>query len=93
MAPRRENRRRPEQEVRDRRLAYQQAFDRERPGTRVLLEDLAEFCFAHESTMHVDPRAHAMQEGRREVWLRIQHHLNLNDQEFWALYRTGGASE
>ena len=31
-----------------------------------------------------------MLEGRREVWLRIQNHLNLTQSELWALH-SGGA--
>jgi hypothetical protein len=52
-----------------------------------VLKDLAKFCRAHESTFHKDPRAHAVMEGRREVWLRIQNQLNLTDEELWALYQ------
>ena len=55
------------------------------PGVEVL-KDLARFCRAHESTFHPDPRAHALAEGRREVWLRIEHHLKLSPDELWSLY-------
>lgn len=51
-----------------------------------VLQDLAKFCRAHESTFHADPRAHAVAEGRREVWLRIQRHLQLDDETLWRLY-------
>lgn len=51
-----------------------------------VLADLAKFCRAHESTFHADPRAHAVAEGRREVFLRIQKHLQLTDDQLWALY-------
>lgn len=54
-------------------------------GTEVL-EDLATFCRAHTTTFHADARAHAVAEGRREVWLRIQRHLNLTDEQLWALH-------
>jgi len=57
-------------------------------GQRVLA-DLARFCRAHKSTMHADPRAHAVMEGRREVWLRIQQHLQLDDESLWKLYGKG----
>ena len=53
---------------------------------QILLEDLAKFCRATESTFHPDARVHALQEGRREVWLRIQQHLKLTDEDAWALY-------
>jgi hypothetical protein len=68
----------------DRRYAYQTTF--KGPLAQTVLKDLARFCRAHESTFHVDPRAHAMAEGRREVWLRIQNHLNLTTDELWELY-------
>lgn len=54
-------------------------------GEEVLL-DLAKFCRAHDTTFHPDPRAHAVAEGRREVWLRIQKHLQLTDDQLWQLY-------
>jgi hypothetical protein len=54
-------------------------------GEEVLI-DLAKFCRAHESTFHADQRAHAVAEGRREVWLRIQRHLQLSDEQLWQLY-------
>lgn len=68
----------------DRRHAYRQTF--KGPLAEVVLRDLARFCRAHRSTFHADPRAHAVAEGRREVWLRIAHHLNLSPDELWSLY-------
>lgn len=67
-----------------RRHQYQLTF-RSPPGQAVL-KDLARFCRANETTFHADPRAHALAEGRREVWLRIQQHLHLPPEELWALY-------
>lgn len=67
-----------------RRTAYMHTFNN--PFGQEVLEDLARFCRAHESTFHVDPRAHAVAEGRREVWLRIAKHLNLNEEQIWQLY-------
>jgi hypothetical protein len=55
------------------------------PGEEVL-EDLAKFCRAHVSTFALDARAHAVAEGRREVWLRIQNNLRLTDEQLWALH-------
>jgi len=51
-----------------------------------VLRDLAKFCRANQSTFHADPRVHAVAEGRREVWLRIQQHLNLTDDQLWQIY-------
>jgi len=67
-----------------RRTAYTRTFD----GTFAdeVLDDLAKFCRAHETTFNPDPRVHAVLEGRREVWLRIQHHLKLTDDDLWRIY-------
>jgi hypothetical protein len=51
-----------------------------------VLNDLAAFCRANKSTFHEDPRAHAVLEGRREVWLRIQQHLQLDEDALWKIY-------
>ena len=67
-----------------RRHAYNVTF--RSPLGEEVLRDLARFCRAHESTFHTDARALAMAEGRREVWLRIQNHLNLTPDELWQLY-------
>jgi hypothetical protein len=56
--------------------AYKRLF--KGPIAAKVLADLAWFCRAEQSTFHADPRAHALLEGRREVWLRIQEHLNLD---------------
>lgn len=68
----------------ERRYAYQKTFHG--PLADVVLKDLARFCRAHESTFHADPRAHAVAEGRREVWLRIQRHLRLTPDQLWEHY-------
>lgn len=68
----------------ERRYAYQKTF--QGPLADVVLKDLARFCRAHESTFHTDARAHAVAEGRREVWLRIQNHIRLSPDELWRLY-------
>lgn len=67
-----------------RRTAYVKTFLG--PFGQEVLIDLAKFCRASESTFHTDARAHAVAEGRREVWLRIQRHLQLTDEQLWALY-------
>lgn len=67
-----------------RRTAYVKTFD-SNFGDEVI-RDLAKFCRANESTFNPDARAHAVLEGRREVWLRIQHHLRLTDEELWRIY-------
>lgn len=70
--------------LKDRKSAYTLTFGDE-PGQAVL-QDLAKFCRANESCFHADQRLHALMEGRREVWLRIQQHLNLTDKELFSLF-------
>lgn len=67
-----------------RRHAYQATFRGQ--YAHIVLEDLAQFCRAHKTTFQPDERAHALAEGRREVWLRIQEHLRLSPDDLWALY-------
>ncbi|NBN62056.1 Bbp19 family protein [Pannonibacter tanglangensis] len=69
--------------LQSRRQAYLSAFAGATGDT--VLRDLAKFCRAHESTFHPDARIAAVLEGRREVWLRIQEHLQLTDEELYAL--------
>jgi hypothetical protein len=68
----------------NRRHAYREVF--KGPLAEDVLKDLAKFCRAHESTFHVEQSAHALAEGRREVWLRIAYHLNLSPDDLWRLY-------
>jgi hypothetical protein len=70
--------------LRVRRMAYVKTF--QGPLADEVLKDLAKFCRAHESTFNPDGRAHALMEGRREVWLRIQNHLQLTDEQLWERY-------
>lgn len=67
-----------------RKRAYQLIFNS--TAGQIVMADLAKFCRAEMSCFDVDPRLHAALEGRREVWLRIASHLNLNPQELYALY-------
>jgi hypothetical protein len=68
---------------------YRLTFDIESPVVQNVLKDLAKFCRAHETSFNPDQRAHALIEGRREVWLRIQNHLNLTSDQLWKLYGGG----
>ena len=72
-----------------RKLAYTRTFDLENRDDRMVLEDLAKFCRAHETTASANDRASCIMEGRREVWLRIQQHLQLSDDQLWKLYHKG----
>lgn len=66
-----------------RQVAYRRTFDG--PVAETVLRDLAKFCRAHSSTFHPDTHVAARLDGRREVWLRIQQHLQLGDEELWTL--------
>lgn len=68
-------------------VAYNRVFDRKSPFTQQVLKDLANFCRAHDSTFHQDPRVHAVLEGRREVWLKIERMLNLSPDELYELHK------
>jgi hypothetical protein len=56
------------------------------------MADLKRFCYADKPTVLVspktgaiDPLAMAHAEGRREVWLRIQHYLQLDEDQLLKL--------
>lgn len=68
-------------------LAYNQVFNLASPHTKVVLKDLALFCRAHVTTFHPDPRVHAVLEGRREVWLKIQEMLELTPEQIYELHK------
>lgn len=70
--------------LRGRKRAYQLSLMS--AAGQAVLHDLAQFCRANETCWHPDPRIHAALEGRREVWLRIQQHLNLSPDQLAALY-------
>lgn len=56
-------------------------------GGSDVLADLGKFCCARESCVVIgDQHQTWLNEGKRLVWLRIEHHLNLNPQELAALY-------
>lgn len=70
--------------LRGRKRAYCLAL--KTPAGMEVLADLAKFCRANSPTFDADPRLHALQEGRREVWLRIQNHLRLTEDQLYAIY-------
>jgi len=69
--------------IRHRKRDYGHAFLS--PAGQAVLGDLAKFCRATETCFDADPRLHAVAEGRREVWLRIQRHLNLSSEQLFLL--------
>ena len=76
-----------------RQYAYRATF--KGPLAEDVLKDLARFCRAAESTFHENDRMQSKFDGRREVWLRIAHHLNLTPDDLWRLYsgRPAGNSD
>lgn len=67
-------------------LAYQSIFLGHGRDTDIVLQDLAKFCRASESTFHENQRASDVLIGRREVFLRISQHLRLSQEQLWQLY-------
>ena len=66
--------------------SYQRIFLAHGTDTDVVLSDLAKFCRAHESTFHLEHTMSDRLDGRREVWLRLQHFLQLTDDALWSIY-------
>lgn len=67
-----------------RRRAYRAAFNN--PEGRKVLADLRRFCRATLPTADVNNvQATYLLEGRREVWLRIQAHLQLTEDDVFKL--------
>lgn len=77
--------------LRGRKTAYQLTFGS--PAGQQVMIDLARFCRANETCFSPDARIHAVAEGRREVWLRIQQHLNLSPNALFELYNAGVAQQ
>lgn len=65
---------------------YTNTFNKEQEHSREVLKDLAKFCRVNESTFHPDQRVHALQEGRREVFLRILDHLKMTPKDLVQKY-------
>lgn len=51
----------------------------------IVLADLRDHCFANSYTFHRDPYESARRQGRREAWLRISQHLNLDEERIQKL--------
>ena len=70
--------------LRLRKRAYQLTFQNAK--TSEVLKDLAKFCYANKTPKHTDLYHIGVATGRREVWLRIQDHLNLQPDELYEIY-------
>lgn len=66
--------------------AYCRVFAKDNQDAQAVLADLAKFCRASETTFHPNSDIAKRLDGRREVFLRIGHHLNLDDETLWRLY-------
>lgn len=71
-----------------RRRAYSRVFSGkgDEADVEAVMLDLAWFCRAFTTTFHPDPRAHALGEGRREVFLRIADHVGLDIDTLFVKY-------
>jgi hypothetical protein len=65
-----------DQILRDLKAAYTAAF--EGALGKVLLDDLAHFCYAYSTTESEDPNIMQRREGRRQVFLKIMAMLDLD---------------
>lgn len=63
-------------------FALDGVIDRDR---EIVLADLRDFGFANSTTFHADPHIAARRQGRREMWLRIVQHLNLDEAQIQKL--------
>lgn len=73
--------------LKHRKRNYQRVFNGQ--DAEYVMQDLARFCRAEKSCFHTDARTQALLEGRREVWLRIKHHLDLTEEELKEIYTKG----
>lgn len=60
--------------------SFKKVFNKDNAFAKVVLEDLAKFCYANRSTYHADPRLSDVLIGRREVFLRIQKYAELEEE-------------
>lgn len=70
--------------LRLRKRTYQLTF--QNPKSNGVLKDLAKFCHANEIPRTSDLYLLGVANGRRETWLRIQNHLNLSEEDLYAIY-------
>lgn len=78
----------------NRKRSYQLTFQLNQPANVAVLEDLSKFCRANETCVVPGDRDKSLVlEGRREVWLRIQQHLQLPPEVLFTLYAGGQAPQ
>jgi hypothetical protein len=74
--------------ITDLKRAFQLAF--KSPAGETVLKELAGYCRAFTTTAHENQHLSFVLEGRRQVYLRIQHYLNLNPEELNELFNIRG---
>ncbi len=52
----------------------------------LVLMDLVHKCFAGTTTFDPDPRVHALNEGKRQVWLHMNTMIGLTQEQITRLY-------
>jgi hypothetical protein len=75
--------------IRRRKQAYTQTFSDEDRFNREVMADLARFCRANETTFHENQRMSDVLIGRREVFLRIAHHMGMSESELYDKFVKG----
>lgn len=76
-----------------RKKSYQSIFGTAGAAGSDAMKDLAKFCFAAKTTADPNRDLSLIKQGRREVWLRICEHLNLQPEELATLYGAVTAGE
>lgn len=72
-----------------RQQAYKHCLGEKNVAVVTVLADLAKFCHAFETTYTDIERQSAVLEGRRQVYLRILNHLEMELETLWKLYQDG----
>lgn len=74
--------------------AYRETFDSSKRWPRVVLVDLAHYCFANRTThTGMGARGVGELEGRRQVWLRLQQFKHMTEEEIRELSRQVSVGE
>lgn len=72
--------------------AFRLTFSYSYPHSRAVLVALAKFCHASETCATKDQARTWRLEGRREVWLFIQRHVHLTDEQLQQLFTEGNSN-
>lgn len=75
--------------IRHRKQAYVHTFKHDSKFASDVLADLAKFCRGNQTTYHSDQRMNDVLQGRREVFLRICEHLDLDERTLFEKFVFG----